>query len=90
MFVRCVHDMVGPSSTSYMSYFPFTMPVSSFSRMRAHIAQRLSGLGQHKRSSGDAGGDMIGGNARNGTTGFDAAFADWTRRANPNTFSQFA
>jgi hypothetical protein len=41
-FVRCVEDMVGDGDTSYMSYFPFTMPMGSFARMRTSITTRLN------------------------------------------------
>jgi hypothetical protein len=41
-FVKCVEDMVGPGRTSYMSFFPFIMPISAFGRMRARIAHRLN------------------------------------------------
>lgn len=43
-FVKSVEDMVGPGRTSYMSFFPFTMPISAFGRMRSHIAHHLNAM----------------------------------------------
>lgn len=34
-------DMIGPTDTSYMSYFPFTQPTVTFPRMRNHIVKKL-------------------------------------------------
>jgi hypothetical protein len=41
-FERGVEDMVGHVKSSYMSYFPFIMPVGAFARMRRHIAGRMN------------------------------------------------
>lgn len=42
-FAQSINDMVGPGKASYMSFLPFTMPISTFSRMRGHISHRLNG-----------------------------------------------
>lgn len=42
-FTQCVNAMVGPVRTSYMAYFPFTVPMSVFPRMRRHITLQLGG-----------------------------------------------
>lgn len=43
-FAQSIHDMVGEGNTaSYMSFLPFTMPISTFPRMRSHISKRLDG-----------------------------------------------